>query len=257
MKSMKRSRKQGNGPLRLKFPVIEQAEINGDDADEESNGDIPLVLSNQIAEAGGEAMFVSGNLMSNFLNATGGSSYTSPALPLLGVAFQHVLPAELRDVTLPPPLSVDAISSLPPQPPLSPGSGFITVSAETQAEVPNFFTRSLLDASCNVIGQFSPSRRRGSAHIDFRMAASYYGTMAERVVGTLLDAGALLLPGVRLPSTHFIPDGVHVQFLELEDIAADPEGLSVHGELSDEIIYHRSQAEAGTSHVHFLHRHFY
>jgi hypothetical protein len=38
---------------------------------------------------------------------------------------------------------------------------------------------------------------------------------------------------------------VHVQFLEFEDIAADPEGSSVHGESSDEIIYHRSQAEAG------------
>ncbi len=38
---------------------------------------------------------------------------------------------------------------------------------------------------------------------------------------------------------------MQVQFLELEDIAADPEGLSLHGELSDEIIYHRSQAEAG------------
>jgi hypothetical protein len=38
---------------------------------------------------------------------------------------------------------------------------------------------------------------------------------------------------------------VQVQFLELEDIAADPDGLSIQGEKSDEIIYHRSQAEAG------------
>lgn len=45
--------------------------------------------------------------------------------------------------------------------------------------------------------------------------------------------------------TFFVSDGVHVQFLEFEDIAADPEGSSVHGESSDEIIYHRSQAEAG------------
>jgi hypothetical protein len=43
----------------------------------------------------------------------------------------------------------------------------------------------------------------------------------------------------------FVSDGVHVQFLEFEDIAADPERSSVHGESSDEIIYHRSQAEAG------------
>jgi hypothetical protein len=28
--------------------------------------------------------------------------------------------------------------------------------------------------------------------------------------------------------------------------------LSVHGELSDEIIYHRSQAEAGIPNIHFL-----
>ncbi len=130
---MKRSRKQGNGPLTIKFPLIEHDDVHDD---EESNQDIPVVLSNEITEAGGESMFVSGNLMKNFLNATGGSSFTSPALPLLGVAFQHVLPAELRDVTLPPPLSVDAISSLPPRPPLPPGAGFITVHAETQAEVP-------------------------------------------------------------------------------------------------------------------------
>lgn len=189
MKNMKRSRKQGSGPLTLKFPLIE---LNNDDADEESNQDIPDVLSNEITEAGGETMFVSGNLMKNFLNATGGSSFTSPALPLLGVAFQHVLPAELRDVTLPPPLPVDVISSLPPRPPLPPGAGFITVHAETQAEVLILFTCSLFISSRNVVvGQFSPSRRRGSAHIDFRMAAAYYGTMAERVVGTLLDAGAI------------------------------------------------------------------
>jgi hypothetical protein len=133
MKNMKRSRKQGSGPLSLKFPFIE----HGDgDVDEESNNNIPVVLSNEISEAGSEAMFVSGNLMRNFLNATGGSSFTSPALPLLGVAFQHVLPEELRDVTLPTPLPVDALSSLPPRPPLPPGSEFITVHAETHAEVP-------------------------------------------------------------------------------------------------------------------------
>ena len=44
-------------------------------------------------------------------------------------------------------------------------------------------------------------------------------------------------------------DGVQVQFLDLEDIDADPEGSSLHGEQSDEIIYHRSQAEAGVPHV--------
>jgi hypothetical protein len=45
---------------------------------------------------------------------------------------------------------------------------------------------------------------------------------------------------------------VHVQFLEFEDIAADPEGSSVHGESSDEIIYHRSQAEAGILPLFFI-----
>jgi hypothetical protein len=61
--------------------------------------------------------------------------------------------------------------------------------------------------------------------------------------------------GLEFELTFSCSDGVHVQFLELEDIAADPDGLSVHGELSDEIIYHRSQAEAGISTVHVL-RHF-
>jgi hypothetical protein len=42
-----------------------------------------------------------------------------------------------------------------------------------------------------------------------------------------------------------ITDGVHVQFLDLEDLEADPDGNSVQGENSDEIIFHRSQAEAG------------
>jgi hypothetical protein len=77
------------------------------------------------------------------------------------------------------------------------------------------------------------------------MAAAYYGTMAERVVGTLLDAGVICCASGSSAELSLISDGVHVQFLELEDIAADPDGLSVHGELSDEIIFHRSQAEAG------------
>jgi hypothetical protein len=134
MKAMKRSRKQGRGPLVFNFPLIQ---YGGDDFDDESIEDLPLAISNEIIEAGGEAMFVSGNLMNNFLNATGGSSFSSPALPLLGIAFQHLLPEELRDVTLPPSLPVDTISSLPMHPPLPPGTGFITVSANTQAEVYN------------------------------------------------------------------------------------------------------------------------
>ena len=44
-----------------------------------------------------------------------------------------------------------------------------------------------------------------------------------------------------------ITDGVHVQFLDLEDLEADPDGNSVQGENSDEIIFHRSQAEAGVT----------
>jgi hypothetical protein len=46
-------------------------------------------------------------------------------------------------------------------------------------------------------------------------------------------------------STTWLSDGVHVEFVELEDHASDPEGFNVNGEDSDEIIYHRSQAEAG------------
>ena len=42
----------------------------------------------------------------------------------------------------------------------------------------------------NSTAQFLPNRRRGSAHVDFRRAAAYYGTLAERSVGALLDAGA-------------------------------------------------------------------
>ena len=136
------SRNLGNGPLTLKFPLVQNSNSNPHEesdedisqSDEESTRDLPEIL-NQNFESGVEAMFVSGNLFSNFLNATLGSSFSSPGLPFLGVAFQHVLPAELRDVTLPLPLHVDAISSLPMRPPLPPGSAFITVSANSQAEV--------------------------------------------------------------------------------------------------------------------------
>jgi hypothetical protein len=133
MKAMKRSRKNGNGPLVMKFPLLQRD--GGQDSDEDSAEDLPIVLSTEITASGHESMFVDGNLMSNFLNATGGSSYDSPALPLLGVAFQHLLPSDLRDVKLPPPLSIDAISSLPPRNPLPPGAGFVSVSADTRAEV--------------------------------------------------------------------------------------------------------------------------
>lgn len=133
MKAMKLSRKRGSGPLVIKFPFIEHK--GADDIEDEYTEDLPMVLSQEITEAGDESMFFSGNLLSNFLNATGGSSFTSPALPLLGVAFQHLLPSELREVTLPTPLSIDAINALPRRPPLPSGAGFITVSADTQAEV--------------------------------------------------------------------------------------------------------------------------
>jgi len=51
------------------------------------------------------------------------------------------------------------------------------------------------------------------------------------------------------PNPIWNADGVHVQFLDLEDLEADPEGNSVQGENSDEIIFHRSQAEAGITFV--------
>ena len=141
MKTMKHSGKKGDGPLSWEFPKqtsaiheIEGAAHSDDDTDVESDVDLPMVLSQEIMEAGGEGIFFSGNLMRNFLNATGGSS-DGPALPLLGVAYQHLLPPELRDVTLPPPVPVDAVSLLPPRPPLPPGVGFVIVSADTRAEV--------------------------------------------------------------------------------------------------------------------------
>lgn len=141
MKTMKHSGKKGDGPLSWDFPLqllpmhdMDGAAHSDDDTDVESDIDLPMVLSQEIMAAGGEGVFFSGNLMRNFLNATGGSS-DGPALPLLGVAFQHLLPPELRDVTLPPPVPVDAIAALSPRPPLPPGVGFVTVSADTQAEV--------------------------------------------------------------------------------------------------------------------------
>jgi len=51
------------------------------------------------------------------------------------------------------------------------------------------------------------------------------------------------------PNPIWNADGVHVQFLDLEDLEADPDGNSVQGENSDEIIFHRSQAEAGITFV--------
>jgi hypothetical protein len=146
MKAMKRSRKHGNGPLAMKFPLLQRD--GGQDDDEDSAVDLPNVLSNEITVSGDESMFVDGNLMSNFLNATGGSSYDSPALPLLGVAFQHLLPSDLRDVKLPPPLSIDAISALPPGTPLPPGAGFVSVSADTRAEVGVLLTCNPFNTSC-------------------------------------------------------------------------------------------------------------
>ncbi len=219
---MKRSRKQGSGPLVLKFPLVQQND--GDDSDEDSTEDLPIVLSNEITEAGNEAMFVSGHLLSNFLNATGGSSYMSPALPLLGVAFQHLLPSELREVTLPPPLPVHVISSLPFRPPLPPGAGFITVSANTEAEV-------LTSTQFN---------------ISLTMLRSSFLCAAEAARTSTSEEP---LPIMALWPSAVLSDGVQVQFLDLEDIDADPEGSNLHGEQSDEIIYHRSQAEAGVPHV--------
>ena len=73
--------------------------------------------------------------------------------------------------------------------------------------------------------------------------------MAERVVGTLMDAGAEPICSLffLFVTRILITDGVHVQFLDLEDLEADPDGNSVQGENSDEIIFHRSQAEAGVN----------
>jgi hypothetical protein len=246
MNAMKRSRKQGSGPLVLKFPLVQQND--GDDSDEDSTEDLPIVLGNEITEAGDEAMFVSGHLLSNFLDATGGSSYMSPALPLLGVAFQHLLPSELREVTLPPPLSVDVISSLPFRPPLPPGAGFITVSANTEAEV---LTGTQFNISFTMLRSSSLCAAEAARTSTSEEPLPTMAPWPSAVWAPFwMQARFLLLIRFFRLRTHIsLLDGVQVQFLDLEDIDADPEGLSLHGEQNDEIIYHRSQAEAGVSHV--------
>jgi hypothetical protein len=248
MKAMKLSRKAGSGPLVMKFPFVEHK--GADDVEEESTEDLPMVLSQEIIEAGDESMFFSGNLLSNFLNATGGSSFTSPALPLLGIAFQHLLPSELREVKLPTPLSIDAINALPRRPPLPSGAGFITVSAETQAEVlcrfpyrsifysmHSFILTPLISSSPTAVGAPLTSTSEGPPRIMARWPSARWAHYWMQVHHSHFPNQI---------TTHVsLVDGVQVQFLELEDIAADPDGLSIQGEKSDEIIYHRSQAEAG------------